>query len=189
MSYANEKYLSAGMTARLGVSVRIQREQRLRAAMLTYIAVSAQQSREILLINFNDAGFILMNNSGDPITDYLGGYMKLFPNSGVFIKSTISADATRYRLASAIMNYGVAITAAVMKHRLMNSDIDYAVGFTGTQNKYGNLNSQILSKAGIEGILTRLRLGESEIYFSSSLNSVLMKRIGTFNTIIIKFKE
>jgi hypothetical protein len=148
------------------------------------------QTKEIKMNDFGrDPGFVFTNHLGNQITNHLSEPIYFLPENGFRIIFDINAAAQLHRLINSVISNSISITAEVAHHIIMNSEIGYSVLITGTQNRERYITAEILNTNNLNATLEAYRNIDAKINYNADLNSLIMKRIGWWDCIIIKFKE
>jgi hypothetical protein len=191
LSGAIDKTLTSLISFQYGGTFLISKETLGASLSVVYMGlINGNQTKEIKLNNFaQDPAFIFTNHSGTQITDHLSVPIYFRPPNGVKTTFNLSATVQLHRLINSIITDSFTITAEVAHHKVMNSVIDYAMSITGTQTKERNLTAQFLTINELGSAINNYRNLDSEINYNTDMEAIVMKRVGWWETIIVKFKE
>jgi len=189
-SGAVDKLLNSNIAYIFTKQAFLTREDYSNASIAFTYFLDGSQTKEIKMNDFGrDPAFIFTNHTGAQITNHLGEFIFFVPDNGVKTFYDLNSTAQLHRLIDSIITDSFSITADIAHHIIMNSAIEYSVLITGAQTKEQYLTAELLSTNDLNAILNLYRNLDAGINYSIDLNALIMKRIGWWDTLIIKFKE
>jgi hypothetical protein len=180
----NDKTLSSTIIASLVSIFKITRATKNTSKISIAVNLITKITKEILLNRF-----YFTNQLGDTVTNNSNDALEFKPLKGFFSSFTITGSASLHRLINSTVSSSYQINAEVAHHIINTSSIHYIIGVTGEQIKERQLSTTILTKSDIMAELTRSKNIDTEISISFRQNAILMKRIGWWDTVIVKIKE
>jgi len=209
-SGANDKLISSSITSSFNVAPFLTRQLTITAPFLNSFSISGRQTKEIIMNNFGqDPYFILTNHLGTQINDQLSTPIYFLPQNGFIttfniipslslhklMASTIaeyfslSAQIAHHKVLNSLVNGNFSLISQIAHHRVLNSLITSDFTLQAQIAHHRVLNSRVATSVTINNSLTReLHIAAGTEYNLNMINAI-MKRIGWWDTIIIKFKE